>query len=40
MKPIIKGLCIAAFLSAINIGGISAPEWWVAMLALNVAFNI
>ena len=32
---VIKGIAIAAFLIAIGVVGFS-PEWWVAMVALNI----
>ena len=39
-EPIVKGICIAVFLSVINIGGITKHEWWIAMIALNVMISI
>ena len=38
-RPIIKGICVAIVLAAFGLG-IKESQWWVAMLALNVALAL
>ncbi len=37
--PMIKGVAIGVFLAATMNETIATPEWWVAMIALNVMAN-
>jgi hypothetical protein len=39
IKPFIKGVCVAFFLAEIGFTGLS-PEWWAAMIAMNVALSL
>lgn len=38
IKPILKGICVAAFVSALGVTAFS-PEWWVAVIAMNAGLN-
>lgn len=38
-RPIVKGVCVTVILSSVGLN-FQQGEWWAAMVALNVAFNL